>query len=60
MHWNHVTVKDGMSYVTVESLICNGLTGGPPAGCFAEVTAETESGLRVDVRGRLPMSFVNG
>jgi 3',5'-cyclic-AMP phosphodiesterase len=60
MHWNHVTVKDGMSYVTVESLICNGLTGGPPAGCFAEVTTETEGGLRVDVRGRLPMTFVNG
>lgn len=58
MHWNHVTVNGGMAYVTVESLICNGLTGGPPAGCFAEVIAEEQGALRVDVKGSLPMTFV--
>jgi 3',5'-cyclic-AMP phosphodiesterase len=58
MHWNHVTVSEGVAYVTVESLICNGLTGGPPAGCFAEVVAEEHGPLRAVVRGALPMTFV--
>jgi 3',5'-cyclic AMP phosphodiesterase CpdA len=58
MHWNHVSVNNGMAYVTVESLICNGLTGGPPAGCFAEVVAEPQGVLRVEVKGALPMTFV--
>ncbi len=58
MHWNHVSVSNGMAYITVESLICNGLTGGPPAGCFAEVVAELQGAVRVDVKGALPMTFV--
>lgn len=58
MHWNHVTVNNGMAYVTVESLICNGLTGGPPAGCFAQVIAEPQGAFQVDVKGALPMTFV--
>jgi 3',5'-cyclic AMP phosphodiesterase CpdA len=59
MHWNHAEVIDGIPYITVGSLVEMRLTGGQPAGGYAEVTVEDGGRLRVEVRGRLPMSFVH-
>lgn len=57
MHWNHTQVLDGIPYITVESLVCCGMTGGQPAGGFTEAVLEEAGGLQVTVRGRLPMTF---
>ncbi len=57
MHWNHTQVLDGIPYLTVESLVCCGMTGGEPAGGFTEVVLEEAGSLQVTVRGRLPMIF---
>ncbi len=60
MHWNHVEGIDGIPYVTIGSLVEVRLSGGRPAGGFAEVTLEDGGHLRVEVRGALPLSYAHG
>jgi hypothetical protein len=57
IHWNHVSVLDGVPYVTLGSVIETTLTGGEPAGTTAEVEVDGPGELRVEIRGRLPLSF---
>lgn len=59
MHWNHTAVVDGIPYVTIGSLVETRLTGGQPSGGFAEVTVEQTGRIAVEVRGRLPMTYVH-
>jgi hypothetical protein len=49
MHWNHTEVIDGIPYVTVGSLVEVRLSGGAPAGGFAEVALEDGGRLVVEV-----------
>ncbi len=58
LHWNHAQVLDGIPYVTVGSLVEVRLTGGRPAGSFAEITLERSGRLAVEVRGALPFRYV--
>ncbi len=57
MHWNHMEVIDNVPYITVGSLVCCGLTGGAPGGCYAEVLVEEQGTVQVEVKGRLPAKF---
>jgi hypothetical protein len=59
MHWNHTAVIDGIPYITVESLVCCGMTNGQPAGAFTEVIVEETGRVQVEVRGALPMTFTH-
>ena len=57
MHWNHTAVLDGIPYITVESLVCCGLTDGRPAGAFTEVLLAEKGDVEVTVRGAVPMTY---
>lgn len=57
MHWNNIEIIDGIPYATIESLVDGGLTGGRPAGGFAELVLEENGNIALEVRGELPMSF---
>ena len=60
MHWNHAEAIDGIPYVTIGSLVEVRLSGGQPAGGFAEVALEDGGRLVVDVRGALPLHYTHG
>jgi len=56
LHRNHASVHDGIPYLTISSLIERRLSGGQPAGSFAEVRVDDDR-VSVEVRGLVPMSF---
>jgi Icc protein len=57
IHWTHLSVLDGIPYLTLGSLVETTLTGGAPAGTTAEVEVGEAGEVRVEVRGRLPASL---
>jgi hypothetical protein len=58
MHWNHTSIIDGVTYVTMGALSCCGLTGGPPAGCFSEVVVEETGQMSIGMHGVLRVPFM--
>ncbi len=56
VHWNNHTVHNGISYITIQSLIENATGDGEPAGAWAVVEAEATH-LEVTVSGREPARY---
>ena len=56
VHWNNHTVHNGISYITIQSLIENAAGDGEPAGAWAVVEAEATH-LEVTVGGREPARY---
>ena len=56
VHWNNHTVHNGISYITIQSLIENTANDGEPAGAWALVEAGATH-LEVTVNGRDPASY---
>ena len=60
LHWTRTTAINGISYVTVGSLVSRGFTNGRPSGTFASVTVQ-ETAIDVQVAGLVPDAFrLNG
>ena len=56
VHWNNHTVHNGISYITIQSLVENTADDGEPAGAWALVEAGATH-LEVTVNGRDPASY---
>ena len=56
VHWNNHTVHNGISYITIQSLIENATGDGEPAAAWAVVEAEATH-LEVTVSGREPARY---
>ena len=56
VHWNNHTVHNGISYITIQSLVENTANDGEPAGAWALVEAGATH-LEVTVNGRDPASY---
>lgn len=56
VHWNNHTVHNGISYITIQSLVENTANDGEPAGAWALVEAGATH-LDVTVSGRDPASY---
>ena len=56
VHWNNHTVHNGISYITVQSLVENATGDGEPAGAWALVEAEATH-VEVTVSGRDPARY---
>ena len=56
VHWNNHTVHNGISYITIQSLVENAAGDGEPAGAWAVVEAEATH-LEVTVSGREPARY---
>ena len=56
IHWNNHTVHNGISYITVQSLVENATGDGEPAGAWALVEAEATH-VEVTVSGRDPARY---
>ena len=56
VHWNNHTVHNGISYITIQSLIENAAGDGEPAGAWALVEAEATH-VEVTVGGREPARY---
>ena len=56
VHWNDHTIHNGISYITIQSLVENTAGDGEPAGAWALVEAEATH-LEVIVSGRDPACY---
>ncbi len=56
VHWNNRTVHNGISYITIQSLVENTANDGKPAGAWALVEAGATH-LEVTVNGRDPACY---
>lgn len=56
VHWNNRTVHNGISYITIQSLVENTANDGEPAGAWALVEAGATQ-LEVTVNGRDPACY---
>ena len=56
VHWNNHTVHNGISYITIQSLIENATGDGEPVGAWALVEAEATH-VEVTVSGRDPARY---
>ena len=56
VHWNNHTVHNGISYITIQSLIENAAGDGEPAGAWAVIEAEATH-VEVTVGGRDPARY---
>ena len=56
VHWNNHTVHNGISYITIQSLVENTANDGEPAGAWALVEAGATH-LEVTVNGRDPARY---
>jgi len=56
VHWNNHTVHNGISYITIQSLVENTANDGEPAGAWALVEAGATH-LDITVSGRDPASY---
>lgn len=56
IHWNNHTVHNGISYITIQSLVENAACDGRPAAAWALIEAGSE-GIDITVNGRDPARF---
>jgi len=57
MHWNHMEVIDNVPYITVGSLVCCGLTGGPPGAATRRYWWKSQELFRWRSRVGFPPNF---
>lgn len=56
LHWNQLTMHDGIPYITIQSLTENAHADGIPTGAYAVVTMAPDE-LAVDVHGTDPATY---